>query len=173
MQQDPVRKDPSQASGSCRSLCHSKIFRYVLLGVGALIILRAVYLFALLPAFYEIVPPAATAATACPTTDTIRGSSEYEAAPVATAAGAIAAANALLQGRADTEAGLAFNAYTCPNPACPAKSLSPVTATPKTGFPKATALSLFAVLKTIFDLFQTTYYTGEMEYDWTATITCR
>lgn len=147
----------------------------VLILVGLLlaaIILRFIQLVAFMGVGFTIAPPAATAASPCPTSDTLIGESSYETAPRKSAAGARRAANSLLQGRADTEAGLANAAYQCPNPACLRKALGPVTATPKAGFPRASPFTLFAILATVFDLFGTVHYSGLMEYDWSATVTC-
>ena len=146
----------------------------VLILVGLLLaaILRFIQLVAFMGVGFTIAPPAATAASPCPTSDTLIGESSYETAPRKSAAGARRAANSLLQGRADTEAGLANAAYQCPNPACLRKALGPVTATPKAGFPRASPFTLFAILATVFDLFGTVHYSGLMEYDWSATVTC-
>ena len=81
-------------------------------------------------------------------------------------------AGRLLQERANTEAGLAKNAYECPNPACQSKTLGTVTATAKAGFPDSSPFTLFALLATAFDLFGPVHHSGLMEYDWSATVTC-
>lgn len=145
----------------------------ILLAVALVaIVLRYVQLVTFLGIGYTITAPQATAATPCPTTDTLTDDGNYEAAPKKSAAAANRAASNLLQGRADTEAGLAVIDYSCPNPACQIKTAGPVTATPKPGFPTATRLSLFAILNTLFDLFQNTYWTGSMKYTWSVTVTC-
>lgn len=138
----------------------------------ALIILRFIQLVAFLGVGFTITAPAATAASPCPTSDTLTGESSYETAPNKIAANAVAAAGRLLQGRANTEAGLAKNAYDCPNPACQSKTLGTVTATAKAGFPDSSPFTLFALLATAFDLFGTVHHSGLMEYDWSAKVTC-
>lgn len=155
---------------SCK---HKNCLKKILVVIVALILLRALWLFGLTPIGYEIETPAATATSACPTMDTLTGSSHYETAPVKSSASAIRSANSLLQDRADTEAGLAFNGYTCPNPACQQKSQGPVTATPAAGNPTSSATTFWAMAATVFDLFGTTYYSGLMDYSWSTTVTCR
>ncbi len=145
----------------------------ILLGVMlAAIILRYVLLLAFLGIGYTITAPRATAATPCPTTDTLTADRRYEAAPRKSARAARRAASDLLQGRADPEAGLAVIDYSCPNPACQTKTAGAVTATPKAGFPTATRFSLAAVAATIADLGQNIYWTGNMKYTWSVTVTC-
>ncbi len=146
--------------------------RKILTVLVVLVLLRAGWLL-FAPIGYEVQAPAATAASACPTTDTLKGTSHYETAPTTSSAAALAAANSLLQSRADTQAGLAFNGYTCPNPNCPNKTQGPVTATPDAGNPTSSRFTLWAMLATAFDLFSRTYWSGLMNYSWQTTVTCR
>lgn len=144
----------------------------VLAVIATFLLMNSVHMAASIFASYEIVPPAATPAAACPTSDTLRGDSSYETAPAKSSVAAISAANNLLQSRADTQAGLARNDYSCPNPACQNKRLGSVTATPDAGYPTATWFTLFALAATLFNTDDILYWSGEMEYSWTATVTC-
>ena len=146
---------------------------FVLAILLAFFVMRYIFIAASIFSHYEVVAPAATAATPCPTTDTVIGDAEYETAPKTSNVAAIAAANALLIPRATVLAGLARNDYQCPNPSCQNKQLGAVTATPDPGYPTASRMNLFAIFASAFDLFQTSYWSGNMEYSWSATITCR
>ncbi len=154
---------------SCKKMaCLKKILTIVV----ALIILRAIWVFGFMPASYSIQAPEATAASTCPTTDTLIGKASYETAPVATAAGAIASANALLVPKATTEANLAFNDYNCPNPACAKKTQGPLMLAPFAGDPTSSRFTFWAMAATAGSFFTTIFHSGLMGYTWSETVTC-
>ena len=105
-----------------------------------------------------IVPP-------CPTTTPISGAGTAHSAYYTTRAAAIAAATALVPGRATTDAGLELNGFTCPNPTCTTKTLGPVIPAIKT--PVDSSLSIIASF-----LYLEWRYTAAAEYTWTSSVIC-
>lgn len=162
------KKENSTEAKSCHIKCCGKT---VLIVIAALVALRLFFLFGM-PASYRIVGTPATVASVCPTTDNLKGEGSFQAGPEKTQAAALASATALMQGRADIEAGLAMNKYTCPNPACQTKKLGRVVAVPQQGYPTATRVSFWSFAADAFDLFTSIYWSGDMKYFWQARVTC-
>ncbi len=173
MQESENKKENHQQNEPSKNTCIFKKIIPVIAIIIAFFFMHAAYLASTILASYTIETPAATATSACPTSDILKGSSGYETSPKDSAAKATADASSLLQSRADTEAGLAKNGYTCPNSACQRKTLGAVTANPYVGYPTATRATLFAILSSIFRLDDKWYWSGQMEYAWKATVTCR
>ena len=146
--------------------------RTLLTALSILVVLQAAWMFVFMPLGHEIAAPAATETSACPTTDTLLDTQSYQTAPYKTENEAISAANDHLKNRADTQAGLAFNGYTCPNPNCQGKKRGFVKSTPEKDNPTASRLTLRAMRATLANFFSDIHWTGNMSYRWQVTVTC-
>lgn len=109
-------------------------------------------------------PATPTPPPPCPTTKVLTGSGTAYVGHYNTRAAATAAAVAAVPGRARTDAGLARNGHSCPNPTCTNKTLGLVTST-LTG--SGSSLSLIASA-----FWFSWKYEGWATYTWSATVTC-
>lgn len=104
----------------------------------------------------------------CPDKHTLTGSGRVNVGFFSSSAVAEAEASALVQTRAETDAGLAFNKFECEGRLCLKKSMGAVTVTP--GAVWSSRLTLLGLLASLF--WAGWRYEGKADYTWSVEVTC-